>query len=326
MSKKLMKVMINWKELTPALLAMIPILIGFLITHNLMLFNVGLISIALLIGRDQLQLRLTWISLHYLAILLGFSILFFSFPYFALFVPLVALMAFSTVYCIRHGSKLRTLGNYTFIPALYLSCEVHYRLLPSVQPLKIYTHFIVLSLIAYVSVILLTIFSGRLFHEKINRGETHQAWLPAALSIFFATAIAASWVLFFHIQKGEWMIWSAASVITLDLQSAKIKLQQRGFGILVGIPLGLAIAYFLPKTPLMYSLAMIGVMLSLLAFQSYKTAFTVRCTLIAAAAYLATASSKIALERIENVLLGGLIGLVCLHFFNDPRWQWRRPH
>ena len=50
-----MKAEINWKELVPALLALVPIFIGFLVSHDLLLFDVGLISIALLIGRDHLQ-------------------------------------------------------------------------------------------------------------------------------------------------------------------------------------------------------------------------------------------------------------------------------
>ena len=311
-----MKAEISWKELVPALLALLPILLGFWVSGNLQLFDVGLISIALLIARDRLHLGFYWISLHYVAILVGFSILYFSFPYFGLFVPLVGFMAFASVYFIRHGAQLRTLGNYTFIPALYLSCELRSGLSPLPHPMTICWHFMVLSLIAYLSVIALTAAVGRLFHEKMNPGIAHKEWLPAALSIFFSTGIAAAWVLFFHIQKGEWMIWSAASVITLDLQSAKVKLGQRSFGIFLGVPLGLAIAYFLPKTPLMYAIAMTGVMLSLLAFKRYTLAFMVRCTLIAVAAYVATAAAGIALDRILNVLFGGVIGLICFYVCN----------
>lgn len=111
-------------ELLRALVVVGPLVIAFLVLREPALLNLGLIAISLLIPALKLQLPPRAVTLHYLVIIFTFATLFFAFPVKPLFVALTALAAFLAVAVTRHGDALRTLGNWVFIPAVYLACEV----------------------------------------------------------------------------------------------------------------------------------------------------------------------------------------------------------
>jgi len=335
---------LNWPELIPALLILAPILLIFLFTHNVQFFNIALVSISLLIIQSRLRLNWALVTGHYALILITFSILYFSFPTLFLFVPLVSLLGFFTIYLSRYGEDFRTLGNYIFIPAVYLSCELRSAILNNFSQVDShnffnlnflffnYFHFIFLTLISYFSILIICFLNSKIkknfqklklkFLKKINplNNSANQHWLSPAFAIFIVTGIASTLVLIWHTPKAEWMIWSAASVITLDLKSAKEKLFQRSLGVFIGIPLGFLVSYFLlPKLDLIYTLASLGIVLSLVAFKNYILAFGSRCFLLVIATYISTSNLSIALDRIENVLFGGVLGLVCLYLCEKVR-------
>lgn len=130
-----------------------------------------------------------------------------------------------------------------------------------------------------------------------------------------AAALLVEWR---HIDNGQWAIWSAASVVTGDAATARVKLRDRGLGALAGVPLGLAAGHALPHGALVYTLATLASVLTLVAFRHYATGFGARCACIACASWVAQQSTAIAAERVVNVLAGGLIGIACVlatHWF-----------
>lgn len=328
---KVLKNEVYWGVLAKALISLLPAAIGYIMTGNVMFWNMGLVTISLGIGAERLNLGILAITFHFLLIFCCFTILFFAFVQPYLFVILCAMMAVGTIYFTRHGSQLRTLANFTFIPAVYLTCELHEKLALALTN-SVYLKFISLMPIAWLSVIIiyglpqlfnrsknpaLKLTARRKLLHKIfwgaELGNPEAIWVPPAIAIFFGVAIAASMVIFLHISRGEWVIWSVASVITIEFSSSKKKFNQRISGVLIGAPLGFFAAQFAPKIELMYVLAAVGIMLTLVAFKSYRMGFASRCFLVAFAAYIASSTPAIAVERIGNVLLGGLIGIIAIY-------------
>jgi fusaric acid resistance family protein len=320
---------INWSALLWAIFSLVPVALGYWFTQDVMFWNVGLVTISLGIGAERLNLGILAITLHFLLILICFTLLFFAFlkPY--LFILVCAALGYATIYFTRYGGRIRTLGNYTFIPTVYLTCELHETITPALT-LSTYLTFISLMPIALLSVVLVYVIQlpikrrqlvkwvrtdkllKRVFHGAAL-GEPERVWAPAAAAIFLGVMIAAALVIFLHISRGEWVIWSVASVVTLEFASSKQKFNERLIGALIGVPLGFLAAQYAPKTEFMYATAAIGIMLTLVAFKRYRLAFGSRCFLVAFAAFIASATPTIAVERIANVLLGGVIGVASVY-------------
>jgi hypothetical protein len=135
------------------------------------------------------------------------------------------------------------------------------------------------------------------------------SFVEAMLAVALAVACASSIVEWRHLDHGQWVIWSAASVVTGDAASARRKLGDRMLGALVGVPIGVTLGFLMPHNSIVPELATIGAVLSLVAFRRYPLGFGMRCVLIALAISDANQSMAFAVERVENVVLGGLIGL-----------------
>ena len=115
---------IKSSELLRALIVVGPFVAAYFISRETALLNLGLIAVSLLIPALRLHLPPKVIAWHYLAILVTFAALFLAAPVKPLFVVLTALAGFLAVAGTRHGEHFRTLGNWVFIPAVYLACEV----------------------------------------------------------------------------------------------------------------------------------------------------------------------------------------------------------
>jgi uncharacterized membrane protein YccC len=98
-------------------------------------------------------------------------------------------------------------------------------------------------------------------------------------------------------------------VVTGDAASARRKLGDRLLGAFVGVPIGVSLGFLMPHNGIVIGLATVGTVLSLVAFRRYPLAFGLRCTLVALAIIDADQSMAFAVERVENVVLGGVIGL-----------------
>lgn len=260
------------------------------------------------------------------AIVAGFLSLSCALSAWPAFVAGCATLAAAAVALSRCGARLRSLGNFVFIPSLYLTCEAAA------------AHHSATRLVPYLSAAMLPAIAlsgvqawrnapaAHRLHALARWRGARELGRPAASSdaaqaivaVALAVAAAALLVEWRHIDNGQWAIWSAASVVTGDAATARVKLRDRGLGALAGVPLGLAAGHALPHGALVYTLATLASVLTLVAFRHYATGFGARCACIACASWVAQQSTAIAAERVVNVLAGGLIGIACVlatHWF-----------
>ncbi|MBO7846626.1 FUSC family protein [Burkholderia pseudomallei] len=268
------------------------------------------------------------------AIVAGFLSLSCALSAWPAFVAGCATLAAAAVALSRCGARLRSLGNFVFIPSLYLTCEAAA------------AHHSATRLVPYLGAAMLPAIAlsgvqawrnapaAHRLHALARWRGARELGRPAASSdaaqaivaVALAVAAAALLVEWHHIDNGQWAIWSAASVVTGDAATARVKLRDRGLGALAGVPLGLAAGHALPHGALVYTLATLASVLTLVAFRHYATGFGARCACIACASWVAQQSTAIAAERVVNVLAGGLIGIACVlatHWF-APRPLTRR--
>jgi uncharacterized membrane protein YccC len=118
------------------------------------------------------------------------------------------------------------------------------------------------------------------------------------------------------------VIWSAASVALGDPAGAWDKAKTRGRGVLIGVPLGLAVGWLLPADRYTYSVPALLIALSLVAVPNYALSITMRAALVAAGGLVASHSLEIGLDRVRNLLTGGLIGYLTTAVLN-AWWRWR---
>ncbi|KVD89598.1 hypothetical protein WS62_15495 [Burkholderia sp. ABCPW 14] len=269
------------------------------------------------------------------AIVAGFLSLSFALRWRPAFVVGCAALAAAAVALSCFGARLRSFGNFVFIPSLYLTCEAAatHRSAPQLVP------YLCVAMLPPVALSCFATLRGMPAKERLHtlarwrgardlgrpaaRGDATQAIAAVALAV----AVAALLVEWQHIDNGQWAIWSAASVVTGDPATAHLKLRDRGLGALVGVPLGLAVGYVLPHSAFVYTLAALASVLTLVAFRHYATGFGARCACIACTSWLAQQSAAVAAERVVNVLLGGLIGVafvLATHWFaTRPLARWR---
>ncbi|MGP2704828.1 FUSC family protein, partial [Serratia marcescens] len=148
---------------------------------------------------------------------------------------------------------------------------------------------------------------------KLHRSEGFGARVAcgeALLAVIFAVGLSAALVEWRQLDYGQWVIWSAVSVITGDMATTRNKLRQRASGALMGVPAGILLGYLIPHSDMGYELLTVATMLTLVSFHRCALGFGVRCACIACALIIAGKAPEIAAERAFNVLLGGGIGLL----------------
>jgi hypothetical protein len=308
-------------ELLRALVVVGPLVAAYVVLREPALLNLGLIAISLLIPALKLRLSTRAIALHFLAILATFGALFLAAPIKPLFVALTALAAFLAVAVTRYGDALRTLGNWVFIPAVYLACEVR----EGATAAEALRHAGII--IAFSPIALALVCGVGMFDQRRNGdvpshyGTAATEWFLPAGATAIAVLAAAALVEVLNLAQGQWVMWSAASVVVGDLTASTGKLKQRAMGAFVGVPLGLLIGYLLPQNRIGYSLAVLGATLTLLSFSRYVVGFGMRCFFIALAAAFAGGASGIAEERVANVMIGGVFGIIAVAL---TELVWRR--
>jgi Fusaric acid resistance protein-like len=205
------------------------------------------------------------VALHFLAILVTFATLFLAGPITPLFVALTALAAFVAVAVTRYGDALRTLGNWVFIPAVYLACEV-LEGLSAPEALRHAGIILASSPIALALVCAVQIRDQRRSAVPSQYGSAVTDWFLPAAATAIAVLAAAALVETLNLAQGQWVIWSAASVVVGDLSASGGKLKLRAIGAFVGVPLGLLVGMALPESRIGYSFAVLGATLTLIAF------------------------------------------------------------
>ncbi|MFG1201706.1 FUSC family protein [Xanthobacter aminoxidans] len=290
-----------------------PLVIAYLLSGEPALVNLCLLTVSLLIPALKLRLSPAAVIVQYLVIVTTFALLFLAAPIPPLFVVLVAVTGFMAAAVTRFGTLMRTLGNWVFIPAVYLALDIREGALGEAALWQAGV-LLGLSPVGLALVCAIQALDGR--RRTLERSEIFGPpsgdWLVPAVATAAAVFAAALLVEMFDIREGQWLIWSAASVVVGDLSASTGKLKLRAMGALVGAPLGLLIGLVLPVSDVGYSFCVLGAMLTLIAFSRYVIGFGARCFFIALAAAFAGTGSGIATERVENVLIGGAFGLVAV--------------
>ncbi|KVP52924.1 hypothetical protein WL40_33795 [Burkholderia ubonensis] len=279
---------------------------------------VVLASISLLIGIERAGLAPLGVLAQAVAIHAGFLLLSLSWTWKPAFVMGCAALAAAAVALSLAGSRLRSLGNFVFIPSLYLACEMS-QARANTWALVPYLTVSALPPLALSCADALRDEGGHLrllirwrkptdLGAPSGRADTACAIIAVTMSV----ALAATLVAWRRLPYGQWAIWSAASVVTVDAGLAKAKLRDRGIGVLIGVPAGLVAGLLLFRCTLAYSLLALVTPVTLIAFRHYTTGFAVRCACIACASWVTQQSLAAATDRIVDVILGGVVGVACV--------------
>jgi hypothetical protein len=302
-----------------------PFLIAAVVAGHPVALRLGFLGLCLLIPAYKLRLPPLATLLHAVATLAACVLLYAAAAVPAVFVVATAATAIGTIFLTRFGARLRTLGTFFFIPALYLACEL--REVPDGG--RELLSLVLLSPLAIVMVVAVEGLRRRLSLRpptappsvsalrkalvgSAGLGEGEPRWVTHAVAVFVGVAVAAAVVEIFDMSERQWVIWSAVSVVAGDRHEAVGKLQVRAIGVALGAPLGLVAGLMLPQTALVYSLALVALLMTLIAVPRYPLAFTLRSFFIGLAAVAAGGSAEIAASRVENVILGGIIGVLAL--------------
>jgi uncharacterized membrane protein YccC len=135
-------------------------------------------------------------------------------------------------------------------------------------------------------------------------------YIEPMIAVALAVGVAATFVEWRHIEHGQWMIWSAASVVTGSAASARLKFRDRIAGAIVGVPAGIFAGLLVPHDAFSRDLIVLAALLTLVCIQPYVVAFGTRCGCAAMAFVVAGQSWTFASERLINVAVGSTIGLL----------------
>lgn len=323
-----MRGVIEWMDskfyiaiLTITIIAVIPFFVLALWLNDIYYQKAAIVVVATLIVHNRLHSAPLLVALQGGLIIIGFLSLFFSLPIIWLFVLLCGGMAACTILLAGLDRTLRTYGNFTFIPALYLACEFN----EGFEGDRIQTgfHFVTYMGYALLPVLFLsacahyrtynTGTSSLLkhmlqFHHRPKGFSQGIEFVEPVIAIAVAVSLSALLVAKEGVLQGQWLIWSAASVITGESVTVLHKLLNRTIGVLLGVPIGVTIGSLLPNTIFFYDLGTLCTLLTLVAFRNYTTGFGTRCACVAFVITLKGGGVLTASVRILNVLVGGLIG------------------
>ena len=311
--------LINISMLSRGALQLAPIFIAGLLTGNPIWFRVEIVTISTFIAAERSRLAPLGVLLHALVIALGYLAITSSMETPGVFIVGSVVLAVACIAITAAGTEMRWTGTFTFIPVLYLACATANnatgRALPqaAVETLP-YLLFSVLP-VALVSIasyrLLGKKFDGRRWfavrqvNEAPGRGYS-EGMIAAALSV----GMAASLIVWHRIHYPEWLIWSAASVVTGDVSTAIAKWKDRMVGAIVGVTTGMAVGIFLPHVPLLFDVLTAAIALTLVAFNRYVVAFGARCALHAIAIIVAGHTVLSADARAIDVVIGSMIGII----------------
>ena len=304
-----------WPLLRTAV-ALLPFVVLAIVTGNALWMKASLLATATVIAEDRLALRPSGVVVHGLAIIAGIYLLLLAELVPAFFVVACMALAAGVILLASRGKKLRTLGNWTFIPVLILANELHGG--RTVDALLRVTP-------AYLPYLLVALVPALISASVHARGKPVARWsnlddfgtrapfgedLAAMLA---SVGIAAIMVVSWHMEHAQWVIWGAASIVTGAVDTARVKLKNRAFGVIAGVPIGILLGrYVVPHSSMAVTLATLAAFLTVVSFQRYIAEYFFRCMFVALAIMLANQSAADAFERLTHVLAGGVIGIVCV--------------
>jgi len=311
---------VDTRSLARAVLVLAPLVAAALSTGNPQWMYAALVTASAFIAMERTGLAPLGVALHGLAIGTGFLALVATIPLPPLFALASAAMAAGTVLLTAKGDRLRTLGNFTFVPALYLACE--FAETGGRSAFVLARAFLPYVALAILPVLLLStaehgcererpirylVHLGSLRRAGVDLGAPASYW-EGMIAVALAVGLAALFAEWHHVPYAQWLIWSAASVVTGDAASARRKLGDRAAGALVGVPAGVICGLLVPHASWLLRLAEICAVLTLTGFRIYRVGFGARCACVAFALTF-VGQMEGALDRVANVILGGATGL-----------------
>ncbi|VVE75710.1 FUSC family protein [Pandoraea sputorum] len=331
----------NWPSLSRAFVATLPSIALLVLTgDHRWLATAAFVSICAAIVEERLALTLQGVLLHGAAIMLGFTIFVAVASRSGLFVALCACMAGASVCLTARGKHLRSLGNFTFLPSLYLANEALEH--AAAQGLAVHP----VSEAFYIAAGLMPVAALALGRQLASRptpassprrqlalirlsrtsdyGERRSV-IGTCLTIVCSVALAAILVKWRSFGHGQWVIWSSASVVTGKIETARTKMHARTVGAAVGVPIGVLVGLALPRSAMVCDASLIAGLFTLVAFRRYIIGFGMRCAFIAVALTAGGNSTLASGERILDVLLGGMIGWTCVLVARSIS-QWTSGH
>lgn len=277
-----------------------------------------LVSISTFIVQDRLKTSPVMVIIHSMMI----SVCFLAFINLAnhalLFSVICSSTAAFTLRLAGWGNNLRVAGSFTFIPALYLAFEFNKNLPDN------FNYTCTLPLLLYIWIATLPTLVMSLFHQwrvflrshslfyrhkTPDLGAKSEYKLPliaCAIAVFLCSMI----VKYEHILQGQWLIWSAVSVITGEMKTSHRKYQSRVIGVAAGGLAGMLIGTVLPHNAFLVETGAIVIVLSLVSFKNYTMEYFIRCTSVAFVVTLLDEQTSLIFTRAFNVLIGGLIGIL----------------
>src|SRR5471032_2333730 len=311
------------RALGRAMFALVPLLLLALVSGRSEWLTAAIVPVAMLIALDHSQLAPLGVFAHALAISAGFVILMASLAHPLLFVVATVLLGIGSALVTAGGSALRSLGNFTLIPSLYLACECGEGVTRQAL-ISRSVEILPFLLIAALPILLVASVERLRSREtgqstlahfakwtRLSPSGERNAYIELVITVALAVAYAGVLVEWRHVDHGQWMIWSAASVVTGNAVSARQKFRNRLTGAIVGVSFGGAIGLLLPHALLMRVLIVFVAMLTLVCIRPYTLAFGVRCACAAMAFVLAGQPWIFGGERLLNVAVGSAIGLLC---------------
>lgn len=321
--RALLQTLLDRRALYRATLALAPVFALTLLSGRPEWLIAAIVPVAMLIALDRSGLAPLGVLVHGMVICAGFMLMMASMSHPLLFVATTVLLGMGSIAVTARGKELRSLGNFTFIPALYLACERAEGVAPAALVSR-GADMVPFLLAAAIPVLLIAsvehyralghgISPLRHFARWTRRTEPGERNEYIALMITVALAVGAAAILveWKQADHGQWIIWSAASVVTGSAASARQKFQDRLTGAVAGVPLGVLIGLLVPHAPLSQALVVFAAMLTLVCIRPYTLAFGTRCACAAMAFVVAGQPWLSGGERLINVAIGSFIGLIC---------------
>lgn len=318
-----LETVIDTRALGRAMFAFVPLLLLAFVSGKSEWFSVAIIPVSMLIALDRSQLAPLGVLAHAIAITAGFVILMASLAHPLLFIMATSLLGMGSVLVTAGSKTLQSLGSFTFIPALYLACENAEGIAKQALVTKA-IEVIPLLIVAALPILLV----ASVEHFGSRRAEVPSlayfgkwtrlppntergSYKEQMITVALAVACAATLVEWRHIDHGQWVIWSAASVVTGNATSAREKFRNRITGAVVGVVIGMIVGLLIPHAMPILVLVTFGALLTLICIRPYTLAFGTRCACVATAIVLAGQPWISGGERLVNVAAGSAIGLLC---------------
>jgi hypothetical protein len=249
---------VDARALGRAMFALIPTLVLALISGRPEWLTAAIVPVAMLIALDHSQLAPLGVVAHAMTISAGFVVLTASIAHPPLFVVATVLLGMGSVLVTASGNALHSLGNFTFIPSLYLASysaegvERHGLIARSVELLS----FLLITSLPILLLASVEHFRSRetgrptLAHfakwTRLSPNSERKAYIEQMVTVALAVGCAAALVEWRHVEHGQWMMWSAASVVTGNAVSARQKFRNRLTGAIIGVSFGVTIGLLLP--------------------------------------------------------------------------------